>query len=85
MAPLLASKASPPSLVNRQIFLCVFVTGTVHAVKLYMRSICKLGGLYPLAKNMLHSPSIQYIYIQWNLSYLDTLGTEESVLISEVS
>ena len=27
-----------------------------------------------------------YVYIvQWNLSNLDTLGTEESVLISEVS
>ena len=26
-----------------------------------------------------------YLRIQWNLSNLDTLGTEESVLISEVS
>ena len=29
--------------------------------------------------------SLQVIVIQWNLSYMDTLGTKITVLISEVS
>ena len=41
---------------------------------------CRPGNRVGLGQNVV------YIHcIQWNLSNLDTLGTEESVLISEVS
>jgi hypothetical protein len=68
---------------NEEQHLLVYACGRGVSIHVYIH-------LRNMQSNLLHyrpakSLTCVYIHVQWNLSNPDSLGTEESVLISEVS